>query len=93
MSRIAIEWIYGCPHSGADQDEDRAASAAQAILDAAGVKYGEAEAEYHRQWLEFDDEEPMTGLARIWINARDAADIALTEGWHNPNASCTIRVQ
>ena len=60
-------------------------------MDAAGVNYAEAAAEYQRQWLEFDDEAPMTGLALTWIEARQAADIALTEGWHNTaGASCSI---
>ena len=91
MAYIAIEWSHGRPHTGADQDEARAAAAAETVLDAAGVNYSEAEAEYQRQWLEFDDEAPMTGLALTWIAARQAADIALTEGWHNSDgASCSI---
>jgi len=91
MTYIAIEWNYGRPNTGADQDEARAATAAEAILDNAGVKYNEAEAEYQRQWLEFDDESPMTGHALTWVEARKSADIALTEGWHNTDgASCAI---
>jgi hypothetical protein len=91
MSYIAIEWINGRPYTGADQDEARASVAAEKVLNAAGVNYAEAESEYQRQWLEFDDETPMTGLALTWIKARAAADIALTEGWHNTNgASCSI---
>jgi hypothetical protein len=31
----------------------------------------------------------MTGLAAIWIKARDAAQAAASEGWHNPNG-CEI---
>ncbi len=91
MAYIAIEWTYGRPRTGADQDEARASAAAEAVLDAAGVNYAEAEAEYQRQWLEFDDEGPMTGLALSWIAATKAADLALTEGWHNTDgASCSI---
>lgn len=91
MAYIAIEWIHGRPNTGADQDEARASASAEKVLDAAGVNYAEAEAEYQRQWLEFDDEAPMTGLALNWIAARQAADIALTEGWHNTDsASCSI---
>lgn len=91
MAYIAIEWTHGRPNAGADQDEARASAAAEKVLDAAGVNYAEAEAEYQRQWLEFDDEAPMTGLALTWIEARQAADIALTEGWHNTDgASCSI---
>ncbi|PZU59852.1 MAG: hypothetical protein DI547_05080 [Sphingobium sp.] len=91
MSYIAIEWTYGRPSKGADQDEARASAAAEKVLDAAGVNYAEAESEYQRQWMEFDDEAPMTGAALTWIEARQAADIALTEGWHNTGgASCSI---
>ncbi len=91
MAYIAIEWTHGRPNTGADQDEARASAAAERVLDAAGVNYAKAEAEYQRQWLEFDDEAPMTGLALTWIEARQAADIALTEGWHNVDgASCSI---
>jgi hypothetical protein len=91
MAYIAIEWTHGRPNSGADEDEARASAAAEAVLDAAGVNYGEADAEYQRQWLEFDDEAPMTGLALKWIEAHQAADIALTEGWHKTDgASCSI---
>ena len=91
MAYIAIEWTFGRPNTGANEDEARASTAAEKVLDAAGVNYAEAEAEYQRQWLEFDDEAPMTGLALTWIKARQAADIALTEGWHNTDgASCDI---
>lgn len=91
MNTIAIEWTHGRPSNGADQDEARAAAAAEAVLDAAGVDYAEAEAEYRRQWVEFDDEAPMTGLALTWIEAGRAADIALTEGWDKPGmAFCSI---
>ena len=91
MAYIAIEWNNGRPTNGAHEDEARAASAAEKVLDEAGLAYADAESEYRAQWLEFDDEAPMTGLAKIWINARNAADIALTDGWANPDgASCMI---
>lgn len=91
MSYISIEWIHGRPHKGAEEDEARAAAAAEAVLDSARVDYAAAQAEYRRQWEEFDDEAPMAGLARTWIEARTAADLALTRGWHNPDgASCSI---
>lgn len=91
MPYIAIEWTHGRPHTSADQDEARASAAAEKVLDAAGVNYAEAEAEYMRQWLEYDDEALMTGLALTWIEARQSADIALTEGWSKPDgASCSI---
>jgi hypothetical protein len=91
MAFIAIEWNFGRPNTGADEDEARASAAAEKVLDDAGVNYAEAEAEYQRQWLQFDDEAPMTGLALLWIAARQAADLALTAGWHKTDgASCCI---
>jgi hypothetical protein len=91
LNAVGIEWIYGKPHTGASEDEARAASAAEAVLDEAGVNYAEAQAEYRRKWEAFDDEGPMTGLALVWIAAVEAANSALTEGWHRPEeASCSI---
>ena len=91
MAYIAIDWLHGRPHKGAEDDEARAAAAAEAVLNAAGADYNEAEAEYRRQWVKFDDEDLMTGLTLVWIEANKAADIALTEGWHKPEAHCSIR--
>lgn len=92
MNRISIEWISGRPVGGAEDDEERAIAAAEAVLDAAGADYAEAEATYRIQWLEYEDELKMTGLAALWIEAREAADIALTAGWNNPGAAyCDIR--
>lgn len=91
MAYIAIEWISGRPHKDAEEDERRASDAAEAVLDAAGVDYVEASKAYQAQWLEFDDEAPMTGLALVWIKARESANLALTEGWHDPSAGwCDI---
>jgi hypothetical protein len=71
---ISINMISG----RADQDDkDRAADAAVAVLDAAGVKAADAFAEYQRQWAELDEVEGMTGLASIWVEAERAADNAL----------------
>jgi hypothetical protein len=85
---IHINVDFGNSSVQAD-DIDRAERAALGIL--AGRNVDEVHAEYQRQWLEFDDEAPMTGDALLWIEARNAADAALTEGWHNPNgASCSI---
>ena len=91
MAYITIEWNHGSPSRDADECEARARAAAEQVLDAAGVNYAEAEAEYQRQLLEFEDEDPMTGLALAWIEAGKAADIALTENWEDPDgASCSI---
>lgn len=69
-----------------DEDRLRAEDAAEAVLWAAGVDAREAEADYRRQWLAYDDEDPMTGEALVWIEARRAADVALTSTWSNPEA-------
>lgn len=90
ITSVGIEIIYGS-RSVDDEDRDRAKLAAAAVLNRAGVLAADAAAEYRRQWEEYDDEERMTGLALVWIEARQAADLALTEGWANPDgASCSI---
>ena len=90
-AHIAIDWTHGRPQNGADQDEARAIQAAERVLDAAGADYAAAYDEYQRQWVELDDEDRMTGLARVWIEAARAADVALTDGWSDPTgAGCTI---
>ena len=74
-----------------DEDKDRAAAAAVAVLDAAGVTIADAYAEFQRQWEDLDSYDGMTGLAALWVVAEKAADIALTQGWANPDgASCGI---
>lgn len=88
---IAIDWDFGRPRTGAEDDEARASVAAEAVLNEAGVSYAQAEAEYRRQWEEMDDAQ-MTGLALLWIQARTAANAALTEGWYQPDeGACSIR--
>jgi len=87
---ISIEIVYGA-RSVDDADRERAATAAVRILNEAGVSAAVAAAEFHRQWLLYYDDRRMTGLALVWIEARAAADIALTVGWADPDgASCTI---
>lgn len=87
---IGIEIVYGA-RSVDEDDRDRARQAAADSLNAAGVRAEDAFAAYKDQWEEFDDEDQMHGLALAWIAARSAADIALTEGWADPNgASCSI---
>ena len=74
-----------------ESDKQRAVEAAELVFQAAGADAFEAQTEYFRQLEEFDDEEPMTGFARIFVEARNAADIALTKSWANSTgASCTI---
>ena len=90
LTAIGIEITHGI-RSVTEEDRDRAKLAAAAVLNRHGVTAAAAEAEYQDQWDEFDDEAKMTGLAHLWIMARQAADIALTEGWADPNgAFCSI---
>jgi hypothetical protein len=84
MATIGIEWICGRPITGAEQDEGRAEEAACAVFAKAGVNPAEAQREFERQWALLDDYAGMTGLALVWIQAESAANIAATEGWHNP---------
>lgn len=88
---IAINWVYGAPDTGCVEDEARAQDAALNVFTNAGVIPGAAQAEYMEQWKIFDDEAPMTGLARTWIEATEAANTALTSAWTKPcNASRSI---
>ncbi|MEM6670545.1 MAG: hypothetical protein AAF661_15145 [Pseudomonadota bacterium] len=90
---IYVEWLFGRPATGAEEDEARAEAAAAAVLDATGKPYQTIHAEFSRQWEEAQDYEGLTGLAQTWVSAEKAADLALTEGWHNPNgASCSLRL-
>lgn len=103
MPRIAIDWTNGRPRDGAEDDERRASAAAEAVLNAfewrkgdpMKIDYGEAEAAYarHVSEEEYVRSPRETIMIAAWEAAQSAADIALTEGWHDPNgASCTIRV-
>lgn len=88
---IAIEWISG---RGNAEDESRAEDVALAVFKAAGVDPADAQSEYERQWIEFDDQGPMTGLALVWIKAERAANLAATETWDNPDGGyVTINCQ
>jgi hypothetical protein len=85
---LSVNMIWG---RADDEDKDRAAAAAVAVLDAAGVSIADAFAEFKRQWSALDSCDGMTGLAALWVEAEEAADRALTQGWANPDgASCGI---
>lgn len=92
MSDIYITQIMGDRRGSVNEDDrQRAIEAAEAVCAAASVQPEAAAAEYRRQWAEFDDEEPMTGAARVWVEARQAADVALTSTWADPGAeACCI---
>jgi hypothetical protein len=80
---ISIQ-IHGSAYDTTDS-RYRAEEAALAVLRKAGCTPRQAEAECHRQFDQLGCEVGMTGLAAIWIRARDAAEAAASEGWHNPN--------
>ena len=67
------------------EDHFRAEEAAMKVFAEARCTPRQAEAEYHRQFDQLDCEVGMTGLAAIWIKARDAAQAAASTGWHTPN--------
>jgi hypothetical protein len=89
---ISIEWDTGRPQTGADEDEARAIKAAESVLDAAGVSYIAAMKSYDTA-IDAGQSDDFTAYdAQVWSRAQNAANSALTEGWHNPNgAYCTIR--
>lgn len=102
MTKIAIDWTHGRPNKGADEDEARAAAAAEAVLRAFEWRKGdpmevdayEAQEAFARHVSDedFNRSPRETILIAAWEAAQSAADIALTDGWQNPNgASCTIR--
>ena len=84
---ISIQ-IHGSAIDTTD-DRYRAEDAALTVFAAGGCTPRQAETEYQRQFDQLGDEVGMTGLAAVWIRARDAAASAASEGWHNPNG-CEI---
>lgn len=88
---ISVNIIYG---SFVDEtDRDRARAAAEKILSDAGLSADSIFAEFQRQWLEFDDYDLMHGTALAWVKAEQAANIALTSGWSDPDgAHCSISI-
>lgn len=88
MSQISLTITHGLS-SVRDDDRERATAAALAVL--GDTDPATAYAEYQRQWIEIDSHDGMTGLAARWVAAQEAADLALTQGWHNPaGAGCEI---
>ena len=87
-TQIRIDIMHGLSSVG-EEDRDRAEAAALEVL--GNVDPSAAYAEYQRQWEILDSRDGMTGLAALWVQASDAADLALTQGWHNPDgAHCEI---
>ena len=89
-TQISLEISYGGSQVD-DDDRERAENAALAVIAAAGTTAKAAYAEFIRQMAEVDDYEEMAGLARVWTEAEEAANCALTETWAQPDgASCRI---
>lgn len=102
MTSIRVDWTHGRPANGADNDETRAIAAAEQVLNAFEWRKGdpmtvdpiEAQAAYERHISEeeYNRSPRDTILIAAWEAAQSAADVALTDGWHDPNgAGCTIR--
>lgn len=85
-----------------DDDRYRAQDAASAVFARHGVTEAAAWEEFVRQWAWLESPEAeaagksqdyadLAGQALVWIEAENAADVALTEGWADPDgASCSI---
>ncbi len=80
---ISIDWLFGCPTDPKD-DEQRAKRAARRIFQRAKIDGCDAQNSYFEQGGFFGDEKAMTGPARHWIAARDAANKAATATWTDP---------
>ena len=78
--------IYGT-NSDTTEDKARAFSAAMAVFDAANCKPVEAKNEYRAQVIDQarGNEAVLSGLALVWEAAYSAAEVAASEGWHDPN--------
>jgi hypothetical protein len=99
-TQIRIDILHGAA-SVTDDDRERAEAAALKVLDAFEWRSGqptqidaaEAYEAYKRHTSDEDyNRSPRdTILIAAWEAAEKAADLALTDGWYNPNAAaCTI---
>ena len=86
--KIRIEITHG--NSSVQEDDlDRAEAAALEVLGNRDIEA--VYREFQRQWELFDNYYETTGDAALWVEAEKASNVALTEGWHNPNgAGCGI---
>jgi hypothetical protein len=82
-NRITVRVVSGASFAS-DDDRNRAEDAALTVLH--GVDPSEAYAEFKRQVEAVNDDE-YTGLAALWWDAQRAADVALTEGWIDPEGA------
>lgn len=90
MTQINLETQGGTPR---EEDIDRAIAAAESVLDAAGVNYELAYSDYLHKEKYVGNPDEYDGPAALWLKAQSAADIALTQGWHDTEgAHCFIYV-
>jgi hypothetical protein len=97
---IRIEWVFGKPQTGVEDDEARAIKAAMEVLDRGGTDYVRAERDYmsavHRgaDAAADEGEDQFSRIARLWIEATEAANDALTDTWAKPGtAGCVIHAR
>lgn len=78
--------IHGT-NSDTSADVARARAAAMAVFAAAGCTPAQAKDEYRAQVIDQarGNEAAFSGLALVWEAACSAAELAASEGWHNPN--------
>ena len=81
---INVTWTHGY-RASTPADTTRAKAAARAVLEAAGVWDAEAAFSSYRAAIEAGDE--LTGNAAAWRDAEAAANVAATEGWHDPDGA------
>jgi hypothetical protein len=91
-TQIRIDILHGAA-SVTDDDRERAEAAALKVLDALQIDAAEAYEAYkhHTSDEDYNRSPRDTILIAAWEAAEKAADLALTDGWYNPNgAACTI---
>jgi hypothetical protein len=82
---LSIEWIDGGAFAS-QEDTERARKAAYESLHKADVYPWDYEAAHHLADMAREGEAAWGELASAWRDAEDAANIAATAGWKDPNA-------
>jgi hypothetical protein len=99
---ISVNVILGNAYVD-DDDRDRARAAALAVLEAQGFTATGAFSAFVAEWAYLETQEAidegrcqtyddmLIPASLAWIEAERAANLALTEGWANPDgAACSI---
>jgi len=87
MAQIQVYTGFG--YAGHD-DIARAKEAAKRVLGGLAIESYTAYQDQSAADIDIDD---MTGLAALFVEATRAADLALTDGWHDRNADwCRLEV-